>query len=404
MKEQIINVVRSQADQDVASKIADKTVDKTNEKKRTRNIWNGIKQFYHKPIVKAIRESALYNLMKAFILVFLLLLLLFSIHPKEAFICAELQKKKDDYIWLQADELELRGVQTYEYITALDGISLDLAGISVNGIEYSNGDKLVVSPNEKNWPVTVSFWGHTESIQLINTTTKTNCQTDFYAQSINIRTVGDITMRIEHESNAEIIKKDGGRESITVDFLNGLELNDASTQRLKNSGAYDSIKIIYPDIDDRPYELKLSIFDASSKDESYLDVFIPMYDSINSNSVSDCKLVASGDLFFSYKPSPEEYAVRGQELSFAASKQGFSLSFDKSNTSASESPVLLSGYVREARLSNMNLFPDFWAWYYSNLFLVPLTLISTVLAATSMFKASKKGSDEERQPKDSKDK
>lgn len=395
------NMVLSQADQDVVTKASDKPVDKAKGNKRNHNLWNSIKRLSHKPIVKAIRGSALYSLLKALILVFLLLLLLFSIHPKEAFIRAELQKKDDDRIWIQAEELEVQGSSLYAYFSTQDIFSIDLYGISLNGSGCSKGDTLVVSPDNSNVPVLVSFWGHTKSIKLYDATIDVDDQREFSSQSTYLNFMGEITMRIEY-GKAEYVTKDGERETIAVDYMNGITLTDLITQSIKNTGIRERLN--NNNIGDRPCELKLSSFVASSKKESNMDVYIPYYDSISSNSVIACRLVASGDLYFSYKPAPEEYVIRGQELQFAASKSGLSLSYDTSDTLTSENPVFLSGYVREAQLSNMNLFPDFWVWYYSNLYLVPLTLISTVLAATSLFKASKKESDEEKQPKDSSDK
>lgn len=95
--------------------------------------------------------------------------------------------------------------------------------------------------------------------------------------------------------------------------------------------------------------------------------------------------MASGKLTISYTPNAEEYVLKKQELYLFSDDSSLNISYNIENGTA-----FVSGYVNDATLSQMNLFPNFWNWYFSNIYMAPLTLISTVFTALSMMNASKK--------------
>lgn len=51
--------------------------------------------------------------------------------------------------------------------------------------------------------------------------------------------------------------------------------------------------------------------------------------------------------------------------------------------------LLFYGYVDEATLARMSLFPDFWNWFFSNGYMAPVTLLSTVIACAPLLKLKK---------------
>ena len=46
--------------------------------------------------------------------------------------------------------------------------------------------------------------------------------------------------------------------------------------------------------------------------------------------------------------------------------------------------ISLRGYIDEAELSRINLLPNFWNWYFSNVYMAPLTLISAVFVCVPL--------------------
>lgn len=55
----------------------------------------------------------------------------------------------------------------------------------------------------------------------------------------------------------------------------------------------------------------------------------------------------------------------------------------------SENKTLVSGDVSEALLSDLDLFPSFNSWYRNNVFLIPLTLITSIFAGVSLMQSSR---------------
>lgn len=68
-----------------------------------------------------------------------------------------------------------------------------------------------------------------------------------------------------------------------------------------------------------------------------------------------------------------------QELVLKAKDSTINMFYDLEKGKAT-----VSGYVDSATLSKMNLLPDFWNWYFSNVYMAPLTLISAVFTAVAL--------------------
>lgn len=106
---------------------------------------------------------------------------------------------------------------------------------------------------------------------------------------------------------------------------------------------------------------------------------------LTSETVSFCNVTATGDLTISYTPSSEEYKLKSQEVCLSSDKAMLTISYDIENNTA-----IILGYTDAATLSKMSLFPNFWTWYFSNIYMAPLTLISAVFSAVSMMTSSRK--------------
>lgn len=128
-------------------------------------------------------------------------------------------------------------------------------------------------------------------------------------------------------------------------------------------------------------ELKSIYNDYYSKE--YNKVILNLYELEAISSQSD------GKINFSYTPSSIEYDLNHQQVSLY-SKEGrmqANIVFDGKVQSFS-----LYGIVNKASISEMNLFPSFFNWYRDNIYLAPITLITTIFGGvTLMLNKKKKG-------------
>lgn len=126
--------------------------------------------------------------------------------------------------------------------------------------------------------------------------------------------------------------------------------------------------------------------DSSEKDSDIkLEHGFIDFGTIESKHTNSCKVVANGVVDISYTPNSDEYILKKQEIYLNSSNALLNISYNTGNNL-----VFISGYVNDATLSQMSLFPNFWNWYFSNMYMVPLTLISSVFTALSMMNALKK--------------
>lgn len=110
--------------------------------------------------------------------------------------------------------------------------------------------------------------------------------------------------------------------------------------------------------------------------------------SIDANRCSGVEARGDGKLSISYTPTPQEYELQDQRVQLGElSRSGTQytehaddLFVDLSYDSDGES-LVVSGDVAKARLSGMNLFPDFRNWYFSNVYLAPSTIVSVSFSA-----------------------
>lgn len=120
------------------------------------------------------------------------------------------------------------------------------------------------------------------------------------------------------------------------------------------------------------------------------DVQKAPHDLLTVNGLLDIQAKVEGDFEFSYGYEPKEYELIGGrqiELDSRYAKLDLYIEPKYNKTSISLSGEVTGGYV-----SSVNLFPSFGSWYRENVYLVPLTLISTIFAAVTLIRSSNNSS------------
>lgn len=102
--------------------------------------------------------------------------------------------------------------------------------------------------------------------------------------------------------------------------------------------------------------------------------------------ISHFSALLSGSLSVVYSPTPQEYKIKKQNLE-VKNNIGFSplsLEYDFETETGN-----LWGYISEGQLSDVSLFPSFRSWYFSSGLIAPVTIITAVISAITLFNKKK---------------
>lgn len=359
------------------------------------------KEFYDNPIVKIIKKSFVFNLFKALAIIMFMILLIFLVKPKKAYIYAELDKAELSSFEYKAEELNVSDIASnYVSINSQKKMVVDLEGLSINNIDYLEGDCLVIYP-EKDMPGYMSFAGNIERVYFYNVKSNSNQYKFIYSGSSIYRFIGEQHLKIRY-GTAYIIKKSGEKKEVdcTKDlilmdssfkdiikeykrFIDEITNNDGKIKKGQESNYQNYTHIIDKFNNDEVYSVQIytdSIDNDFDLEHGFID-----FGNIESECTNLCKVIANGTVDISYTPTAEEYILKRQELCLDSVDSQLNIFYDVKNNL-----VFISGYVNDAVLSQMSLFPDFWNWYFSNIYMAPLTLISAVFTALSMMNALRK--------------
>ncbi len=105
--------------------------------------------------------------------------------------------------------------------------------------------------------------------------------------------------------------------------------------------------------------------------------FDPIAANIEMNDISKAKVKCKGNLDFSYTPNATSYKVNNQVIQFDSSRSLLNASIEIRNNNTNH--IQISGKVNEASISGLDLFPSFQGWYRTNAYLIPLTVITTII-------------------------
>ena len=110
---------------------------------------------------------------------------------------------------------------------------------------------------------------------------------------------------------------------------------------------------------------------------------------IDTQGATKIQAEVTGSLHFIYSEKPVVYELKDRIINLK-SRQG-DLNFNlKPATDMNKQSLECHGEISNADLSGINLFPSFGSWYRNNVYLVPLTLISTIFAGVTLMQSSRK--------------
>jgi len=106
---------------------------------------------------------------------------------------------------------------------------------------------------------------------------------------------------------------------------------------------------------------------------------------IRVSNIKEFTYRADGTLLFSYSPTPVQYDLNNQIVSLHSKNQlsaHIQVHYDENDVFSIETSI--NAIVSEASISGVSLFPNFFSWYRENVYLVPITLISTIFGGVAL--------------------
>ncbi|RKI77762.1 hypothetical protein D7V83_18105 [bacterium 0.1xD8-71] len=339
----------------------------------TQNIkrkYTKIKNCY---VVKWLKNTLIYNIAKMFCMVFLILWVIFLFAPKVAHV-SFLTNEVDAVGEIYADHINMNLETDRFRISDFNELNIGCLGnegYEVNGEFYDNSYKLytksydgltgtifITTENIEEEEFNITSFLEDDSrpvyINYIDSEYSIKCQDGFQIKfDCNIH----LTF---YESDAFLVKE--GQENIPI-----------YTCTIRNSDKYSSVLTTNQNV-------KLSVMD-------YLGMETDNKADITLWGVNKISGKASGDLFFSYSPDSKQYHLNKQIVYLGSEKNSLEINIILDNGIRE---LNINGMVNEASISKMNLFPTFWGWYRDNIYLTPLTLLTTIFGGVTLMINNKK--------------
>lgn len=341
------------------------------------------------------------SLVRSFVLVLVLACLIFEIKPSTAYVHSELEIPSDDAYPYETRLLNISGkakelhlstksrsdkVLSYFCITSSKQLRIDLSGLNLNGISYQKGSYIEITP-EKNKKLSIRFDGKTYDTNLIDVSFSDLKQQSFTAKKVLASFSGMTNLQIQ-DATVTLMDSSTGKsqllstetpltlfsENLTERIQELKELKDKANTVVEENKYQSAINIGY----------SLVSYSVTIESIFAFDVQGANFEEISSSRLNSVKYGASGKLSIAYTPISNEYDLQYQEVELKSPENTLSMNYD-----VKTGQLLFYGYVGEATLARMSLFPDFWNWFFSNGYMAPVTLLSTVIACVPLLKMKK---------------
>ncbi len=335
---------------------------------------NKIKKLYNKPFIVKLRNSLFFNTIRVFILVICLLIIIFSCSPKTAHVFYS-STDIDNIGGIVADQMKMQLETNMLSFSDFSKISIRILhcdSIEIDDKSYSvtdNSYKIVIESKNISDDFYFFPFGLQDNIKCyISSIYDRYYEYEESPLSINFINLGfsaksKIGFDFEIENDISLLFDDYSvyleKDGIVQENIHQCHVNKSEYQNIKLSiEGISTMKVV-----------------QYQNDYKYSKAQIEFL------GIKTITSKGSGLLNFSYTLNPNEYELNNQELNLQAENYSLkaNLTYDKIIKKYE-----VTGIVKRAYLSGLNLFPSFMGWYRDNVYLAPLTLITTVLGAVSL--------------------
>ena len=335
------------------------------------------------------KKSFLCAFLKALALISILIYLIFAIKPGQAYIHAKLSDLDIYNTSLTAGSIVIKSPDLLEIsFSSVDPIRINLKNSEIEECRISDPyyQWLAIYPEDPEESIRCNITGQKKEIRLYNTHTD-NMQIHILDHS-ECCFIGP--QHITITNGKCFLEQSSGEKNYAIDS----NISTLTIIERENISSLPIFPMYSPDYVDlsNPVKSYKAIIENFSPTKSPSNKHILLANIISNDrliSVSDIKYFKSrisGDIEFSYVPTPNEYHIISQELKLENTLKPYpELQLEYTNDESSEPTGYISGYVTNGELSKMSLFPTFTTWFYSNAYMTPTAIITIVISAIALF-------------------
>lgn len=319
-----------------------------------------------KKFLSKLRQTLLYNIIKMLFIIFIILSFLFLFMPHRAFV--NYDSSDIDSFSIHASDITAH-YNNVEYctlkFTEYDTICLKFGNAQIDNTDIQGEFSLIIK-----------FLGHFRIVPFRSD--------DLGNFNYSLITGVPQNIIVQCDTNND----DYNYINISMDYEEVI----CFTKAMKIFDLYDAeLSVLY---DGKIYKLdSLPSFTPLEGNGFYINVFNyknsistsgdKMDEEILLGEINNVKAKTSGTLNFIYTPDGKQYNLINQELLLVNQDNSIE-SYIKRNDKKVN--IQLSGNVDKAYISSLDLFPTFRGWYRDNIYLIPLTLVSTIFGAIKLKK------------------
>lgn len=337
------------------------------------NIKRKLKAIYYNQFLIWFRSTLIYNLLKVFLLVIIILWTIFLFAPKSAHVSVHTNEVEavgkiyTDYINMELEserfcftnfeELEIE-YSFYDEIEVENRIYDGTYKIKVEPLSEEGAMIFVTVLDSEKLPLTINSFSNGEnSLVYIN----------YMAKEFSVK--GTNGFKIKYNNNLQFTFFDCNAFLVKEGEQN-IPINNCIMKVDKKYGSIISIKS----------NIQLEVKKYLGEDTIHkANLFLYGLKTISAK--------LSGDLNFSYSPESKQYHLNDQIVYLLSEYNSLEAEIKFDN---GINELDLNGMVDEASISKMNLFPTFLGWYRDNIYLAPLTLLTTVFGGVTLMINNKK--------------
>lgn len=329
-----------------------------------------ILKLYNSAFIQWIRGTLLFNFFQVFILVMCFLWIIFLFAPQSAHV--SYQTKNVQAVGnINADKVDMDIKTNRYFINCFDETELYCQGnenIIVDDKIYDSSYKIKIEPYSKDYSTIVVSEEHLNNMELT--------LNSFISYDNN----DNSSVFINYISSQISIQCKNGFQLVHSDNTN-LSFFECDAFLVKKG--VEPIPIYHCQIESKNSLSYILGLNSNGRIDitNYLNDFIHTEADITLYGIKNFSSKSSDDLIFSYSPSATTYTLNNQILQL--NSKNHSLEADLSlNNGINE--LNINGMVNHATISGMNLFPSFFSWYRDNVYLAPLTLLTTVFGGVTI--------------------
>lgn len=327
-----------------------------------------------------------YNMIKMLIYIFALLFIIFLFIPHKAYIVLEsndintlnIKSNKNENCYIQSNNLSRLDIQLMNN----GKFALNLYNVTIENADtiYTGNFEIIFEPIKQNF--NNSYQVHFEPIN----------NTYLNAEIFNLE-----NLEFSHQETFKtglisepIVKSIAGLTTYLT--TNGDVIINNSFSIVIPDKEYMYAYIVNKDNERIPLEEKCCIFlNNSNANIDFLQgkFGIMMWHSVNGesnfsvSSICDININCNGDLYFSYIPESTKYKIYFQDIKLHSKDDNIKCEY-VFDLETNKQQILINGNINKAYLSDNNLFPNLIGWFKSNIYMIPLTLVSAVIGGLSL--------------------